>query len=99
MPWAGRLSVLLHPRIDFVAPGQNAAREVRCLRIAGLLEELGDALRARAGAAVHHDLAVAVNLSEALWDVILRNQLSADLRDLVFVGLAHVDQLQVFASV
>ena len=39
------------------------------------------------------------NFGEALRDIVLRNELSADLRDLVLVGLAHVEEEDVFAGV
>ena len=45
-----------------------------------------------AAAALHHDLAVAIDLGEPLRHIVLRNQLSADLGDLVLVGLAHVEE-------
>ena len=64
-----------------------------------LLEVFRNALRADAGAALHDDLAIAVDLGEAIGDIGLRDQLAADLRDPVLVGLAHVEDVDVFSGV
>ncbi len=50
-------------------------------------------------AALDDDFAVAGDLGEAVGHVVLRDQLSADLGDLVLVGLAHVEEEDVFAGI
>src|SRR5580658_1437473 len=84
-------SVLLHLRIDFVAPGEDATGEVDHLRVTGLLEEFSDTLRAGTAAAVDNDFAIAGDFRQALWHVILGNELAANLRDLELVGFANVE--------
>ena len=54
-------SVLWHLGVDLFAPCLDAAGEVGYAGEAGLLEELGDALRADARVAVDDDFAVAVD--------------------------------------
>ena len=55
--------------------------------------------RARAGAALDDDFAVAVDFGQALRDVVLRDERAADLGDLVLVGLADVEEENIFAGV
>jgi hypothetical protein len=64
-----------------------------------LLEEFGDALATDACMAVDDDLAFAVDLGETLGHFVLRNQLPADLGDLVLPGLAHVEEVDVLAGI
>lgn len=81
------------------APGLDAAGQVGYAGVAGLLEEFCDALRADSCVAMDDDFAVAVDLGEAVGEFVLRDQLSADLGELVLPGFADVDQLYVFACV
>src|ERR1035438_3939688 len=97
VPGGGRArpppSVLRHARIHPVAPGEYAA-----LHIAHVLEarRLQDAAGSRAphpALAVNHDVGVGIEFAQPLADLAERNQPGRrDVADLVFVGLAHVDQ-------
>ena len=49
--------------------------------------------------AMDDDLAAGVELADALGQVIHRNQVSAEVADLVLVRLAHVEHEQVIAGV
>jgi hypothetical protein len=60
--------VLRHARIDLLAPGLNAAGKVTHLE-PSLLQDLGRFLTATAHLAVDHDLAAAIQLSDALGQV------------------------------
>ncbi len=48
---------------------------------------------------MHDDFTIAGNFGEALRDVILWNELSANLRDLILVGFAHIEEEDVFAAI
>ena len=89
----------MHLRVDLVGPGENAAGEIFHFGVALLREELGDALAAAAGAALHDDLAVAVDLGETLRHLALRNERAADVGDLIFVRLANVEDENIFARI
>src|SRR5580692_4958800 len=93
------VSVLWHLGIDLVGPGQNSACKVYDSGVAGLFEKLGNALASGARLALHDDFAVAVNLGQAIGHIVLRDQLSADLGDLVFKGFADVEDVSIFAGV
>ena len=49
--------------------------------------------------AVHHDLAARVEFVHPLRQIVQRNQVSANIADLVFVRLAHIEHEQVFFRV
>lgn len=82
--------ILLHLGVDLIAPGKDATGEIHDAGVTGLLEKLGDALGARAAAALHHDFAVAVDLGQALRHIVLRNQRSTDIGDLVLIGFTNI---------
>src|SRR6185437_1097478 len=92
-------SVLRHGGVDLVAPRPDAARKVGHSFITLLTEELGNALRAPAAFAVDHDFALTVDVGQAVGYVVLRDQLAADLGNLRFPRLAHVDELHIFAGI
>lgn len=91
------MSVSLHPGIHLVGPSQDSAREVDNTGIPGLLQELGDALAASAALTVNHDVAVAIDFRKAQRNVILRNELPANVGDLILEGLADIENEQVLA--
>src|ERR1700691_1763229 len=64
-----------------------------------LLEKLRDTLAAPARFALHDNLAVAIDLRKPLRNLILRNELTADIRDLIFERLANIENEQVLTSV
>ncbi len=71
--FCGVLSVLGYFRIDLVGPGQNAAGEIFYLGEAILLQVLGDLLTAATRLAVDNNLTIAVELADALCNIVLRN--------------------------
>src|ERR1035441_9319404 len=93
------LSVLLHPGVDLVAPGQDAAGKVDDAGIANLLEKLRNALAARAGAAMDYDLAIPVDLGQAAGHFVLGDELAADVGDPVLIWLADVEDVGILAGV
>src|SRR5215207_9402291 len=88
-------------RVHVVRPGGDAALEVDELALeARARERLDGPGAADAALAVDDRLAVFGNLAHALGDLAQRDERGArDARDVVLVGLAHVDDLQVVAAV
>ncbi len=85
--------VLGQDLVDAVGPGQDAAGEVRDVGVALLLEEEGGALAAGSGFAVDDDLG-GLGEGEAVelvGEIAYGDQRRADVDDLVFVGLADVE--------
>jgi hypothetical protein len=65
-----------------------------------LLAEKVDCLGAAASHfAVGDDLAIGIELVEALGQIVERDEMTAEVGDLVFVGLAHVEDEKLFAGV
>src|ERR1700733_14032199 len=91
--------VLRDFRIDFIRPGSNTAGEVVQLREAVLRQEFRGALAATAGLALYDDFLRRVELAQALRQVSQRDKMTANLRNLVFEGLANVKDEQVVALV
>src|SRR6266850_2321103 len=93
--------ILRHGRIDFVGPGGDAALQVS--QPAGEPRALQGPDRLRAAAAhlaVHDGLASGVDLADAIEHLPKRNQARAgNQSDFVFMRLAHIDDLKVFAAV
>ena len=85
--------------IHFVRPGENATLQVPYLAEAGLAQELDGFRRALAAAAVRHDFARAVEFADAPRKLAERNQMAAEIADLIFVRLAHVENVEIVAAI
>ncbi len=94
-----RRLILRHLRINPVRPGQNPSRQVVDFLESSLAQEIYGLRAADAAAAVGHDFFAGVQLVHAVGEIAERNQVSADVADLVFVGLAHVENVEVVAAV
>src|SRR5580765_1576945 len=95
-PSAAAGSVAGYGRIHVARPRVDAAGERGQAPVALLPQEFERAQAAHAVMAVQHHIPLAVDLAEALRQTAQRDQLGArDVRDLVLVRLAHVDQQQV----
>jgi hypothetical protein len=81
------------------APCLDSASQVDDSRASGPLEELGHQLAADAHLAVHDDLAVQVDLRQPPGHFVHGNQLAAKVGDLVLMGLAHVENINVLAGI
>src|SRR5579863_5289439 len=95
-----QVSVLRNRRIDFVAPGIDAAQHVL-----DFLEASGPQNVAGFGAAAAHlamrdDLDARIELVQPLRQIAQRDQLRArDAGDLVLVRLTHIDELELVAAI
>ena len=85
--------------MDLFAPRFNAAGKVGDAGVALLPEKLRNTLAARASVTVHNDLSLAVDLGQPLGNLILGDQLAADLGDLLLPGFAHVEKENLLACV
>src|SRR5438876_9368842 len=95
--------LILRPTwIHILIPQQNPARHALDVLEALLAEDLGELHRTGAAAAVDDDLfaLVALDLAEAAADLLQGDQLRTfDVRDLIFVGQAAVDEHELLALV
>src|SRR5262249_32606332 len=95
---AGSRSVPRHSRIHVARPGLESTAQVLELAKARAMQHLEGAHAALPDMALEHDLAARIQLAHALGQRVERDQDRArDARDLVLLGLAHVDQHEVFA--
>src|SRR5439155_9875198 len=89
-------SVFRHVVVDLVRPGQNAALDALGIFEALLLQELHGLKRAHAALAMDIERLVWIQIRETLGQCPERNQRHAfDMRDLVFVRLAHIDDFDI----
>src|SRR5579862_7344893 len=89
------ISVLRHLRIHALRPRSNPARKIVNLAKSSLLQE-GDGLRATpAHFAVDHNFAARIEFVDALRKIVEGNQMSAEIADLIFVRLAHVENEEI----
>src|SRR5580704_2100983 len=92
-------SVLGHPGIDAICPGQYPASQIVHLLEACLLEE-GHCFGApHAGAAVGHDLAAGIEFVHALGQITQRDQVPVDVADLILMRLTHVEHEKILARI
>src|ERR1700679_555697 len=89
--------VLGNGRIYLLRPGGDAARQILHMREALLLQEFRSPLAAAARLALHDDVLLAVQFADPLWQIVQRNQVPTDIRDLVFVRLAHIQHEHILA--
>src|ERR1700719_1440256 len=94
-------SGLWHRRIDLFRPSQNAAGEVRNICESSLLEGQRGLLAAYASFAVDDDFAVLLvcQLGGAALNVTDRNQRRTEIRDLMLMRLADVEDEDVFLGI
>src|SRR5665213_3899931 len=86
--------------VDLIAPGGDAAEHVLHMLEALRAKEIRRLGAAAAHFAMDHNLGLWVEFADALGHVVQRDQLRArDLRNLIFVRLAHVDELELVAAV
>src|ERR1700735_5288830 len=83
-PAAAILSVLRHLRIDALRPRGNSTSEVVYVSEAGLLEQSYGFGASSAHLAMGYNLALGVELVQAVGQIIERNKMSAEVADLIF---------------
>src|ERR1700687_3109972 len=88
-------SVLRHLGIDPLRPSRDSAGQVMHLCEAGLLQECHRFRAASAHLAMGHDLAAAVQFTNALRQIAEWDEISIQVTDLVFVRLAHVENKDI----
>src|SRR5580692_11345062 len=90
-----------HRRIDLFRPSQNAAGEVRNIRESSLLEGQRRLLAAYASFAVDDDFAVLLvcQLGGVALNVTDRNQRRTEIRDLMLMRLADVEDEDIFLRI
>src|SRR5580704_6153020 len=92
-------SVLRYFRIDAIRPCRDSSGKIVHFAKAGLLQER-DGFRATAAhLAMHDDLAARIEFVHALRQIVQRNQISADIADLILVRFAHVEHEQIFLRI
>src|ERR1700687_598201 len=82
-------SIFRHFGIDAIRPCQNSAGELVHFFESGLAQKLYCLGTAHAGPAVRHNFLAGIQFIDALGQIAQRDQMSADIADLVFVRLAH----------
>ena len=92
-------SVLGNLGVDSLRPGIDAAGQVVDLCEPRLAEEVSSLGAASAHLAVDDDLPAGVELADPLWQVIQRDQVAANVADLVLVRLTHIEHKEVIAPV
>ena len=85
--------------IDFIRPGENSALQVPNFVKARLRQEFDGLAGTLAAAAVCHYLARAVQFADALRKIAERDQMAVQIADLIFVGLANVEDINIIAAV
>src|SRR5215469_1480206 len=98
MPGGFRL-VLRNARVYLVGPGKDAASKVLHLREASLAKQRHCLGAACSTAAVGHDFAARVQLVHARGKVAQRDEISAEIADLILVWLADVEDEDVIACI
>src|SRR4029077_8559249 len=87
-------SILLHRRIDLVRPAGDSAFEIKNVGKARSAQQLYSLRAAHTGMAVHDCVPAMIKFIQPIRQFSQRNQLRTfDLRDLIFEGFAHIDQL------
>src|ERR1035438_3016305 len=95
--WPAFPLVLRKRRVDLIGPSQNAARQVGGTAESRLAQKLYCLSAATTHLAMHYDLAAGIQLTNPFGQVVQRDQMSADVADLVFVGLANIEDVYVFS--
>src|SRR5271166_3561975 len=98
MEASGR-SVLRQLGVDALGPSVDAAYQVVHVGEALLLEEVDGLGAAAAHLAVDNDLARSIEFADALRQVFQRDEMSAEVADLVFVRIADVEDEEVVTAV
>src|SRR3954463_3548339 len=92
-------SVLRHAGIDTVSPGQNSARQIVHFLESRLAQEIHRLGAAHAGAAMSDDFLAGIELVHTIRQFAERNQMSADVADVILVRLAHIENINVVAAI
>src|SRR5258708_33374921 len=83
-------SVLRHLGIHPLGPGVDSAGKVVHLLKASLLQELDGFCATPAHFAMDDDFPARIQFVHAPGQIVQRNQMSAEVADLIFVGLSHI---------
>src|ERR1700721_1006368 len=83
--------VLRHLSINPLRPCGNSACQVVHLGEARLLQKSDGFRASSAHLAMGYYLALGIEFSDTLWKIAQRNKISAQVTDLIFVRLAHIE--------
>src|SRR5258706_13813072 len=92
-------SVLRHLRIHSLRPSRNPARQILHLREPSLPQELDRLRAAPAHLAVNDNLSARIQFLYRVGQIVQRNQMSADVADLIFVRLAHIENKKILLRI
>src|SRR3954465_4214830 len=91
--------VLRYLGVNLLRPGGDAAGEVAYFFEPGLAEEIHGFRAAASHLAVGNDLTRGIKFADALRKIAERDEISAEIGDLIFVGLADVEHEEIFAGI
>src|SRR5512146_943100 len=92
-------SVSRDGRINLLRPSENSARKVFYPSETGFLEEIDGLCAAYATFAVSDDFAARVEFVDTLGQIAERDQVAAEVADLVFMRLADIEHEDVVAGI
>src|SRR6266852_2106650 len=84
-------SVLWNGRINLVGPGEDAAFQVEDFAETGFAQEVHSLGGALSAAAMRHDVPRGIEFLDAPRKLSARKQMPLEIADLVFVGLAPIE--------
>src|SRR5438105_2113817 len=92
-------SVLWNGRVDLIGPRQDAAFQVENLSEARFSQEVHGFGGPLSAAAMRHDFPRRIQFMDASRQLPKRKQMPLQIADLVFMGLAHIENQQIISSI
>jgi len=92
-------SVARDGRVDFGGPGEDTAAKIRNLAETGLAEEVDGLRGTLAALAVRNDFARGIEFMNAARELAERDQVSVQIADLIFVGLADIQDEDIVSAI
>src|SRR4029077_1048625 len=85
--------------IHLVGPGKDTTFKVENFAKARLAQKFHGLRGALAAAAMRHDLSGAIEFAHTTREIAERNQMAAEVADLIFVRLAHVKDEEIISAI
>src|SRR3984885_2207416 len=92
-------SVLRNRRVYFIGPGQNPAFQIPNLLESRLAQEFSSLGRTLSASAVRNDLTRAIELVPPPRKIAERNQMPAEIADLILMRLANVENVKIISAI